>query len=315
MKLIIVESPTKGKTLRKFLGKDFLIEPTLGHIRDLPKNKLGVNIENNFSPSFFLLPNKKKIIERIKNNLKKSEILYLATDPDREGESIAWHILEVLKLPNSFPYKRIVFHEITKEAILKALKQPRDIDQNLVSAQKARRILDRLVGYKLSPFLWKKITKGLSAGRVQSVALRLIVEREKEIENFSPKEYWTIEAILENKLGEEFKAKLVKKDNKIIPKLAIKTEKEAKDLIKELKKAQYKVEKIVKKEIKKSPPPPFTTSTLQQEAWQKFRWPARLTIKIAQELYETGKITYHRTDSLNLSELSLRLAKKFIIKN
>jgi len=242
------------------------------------------------------------------------------TDPDREGEAIAWHLTQILNLNSQKPYQRIVFHEITKSAIEEALKNPRDIDLNLVDAQQARRILDRIVGYKLSPFLWKKVARGLSAGRVQSVTVRLVVEREREIQNFIPQEYWTIVAHLK-KLPEdgpraaEFEALLVKKDGEVIPKLGIKTKKEAEKIVKDLKGAKYEVIDTEKKEIKRNPLPPFTTSTLQQTAWQRFRFPAKLTMRIAQQLYETGKITYHRTDSLNLSNLSLFAAKKFIVKN
>jgi len=319
MKLVIVESPTKSKTLKKFLGKDYEIFATFGHIRDLPKKKFGVDIKNNFKPKYIILPKSRKVIKFLKQINKKVKLVILATDPDREGEAIAWHLIQVLNLGKIKNYQRIVFHEITKQAIEEALKNPRDIDINLVNAQQARRILDRIVGYKLSPFLWKKVARRLSAGRVQSVAVRLIVEREREIENFVPQEYWTIEALLKRQKikdkRQEFKALLIKKDGKTIPKLGIKTKKEADKILKDLKGAEYKVVNIEKKEIKRNPLPPFTTSTLQQEAWKRFHWPAKITMRIAQNLYEKGYITYHRTDSLNLSDISLFGAKKFIIKN
>lgn len=323
MKLIIVESPTKAKIIQNFLGnKDFDVVSSGGHIRDLPQKKLGVDIEKNFQPTYVILPKAKKTVSLLKNKIKNSESIILATDEDREGESIAWHILQSINIKPQKPHRRIVFHEITKQAIEKALKNPRDIDMNLVNAQQARRILDRLFGYKLSPLLWKKISKGLSAGRVQSVAVRLICEREKEIENFIPQEYWTIIANLckiedaksKNK-NNEFEALLIKKNKKIIPKLGIKTKKEAYKILKDLEGAIYKVEKIEKKEIKRNPLPPFITSTLQQTAYNKFKWSAKYTMKIAQQLYETGYITYHRSDSLNLSNSALEMAKNFIIKN
>jgi len=317
MPLLIVESPTKSKTLRKFLDQKYHITATKGHIRDLPEKKLGIDIENNFKPKYIIIPKAKKIIQLLKKETEKTDLVIIATDPDREGEAIAWHLTQVLELNGIKPYQRIVFYEITKRAIEEALKNPRKIDINLVNAQQARRILDRLVGYKLSPFLWKKVAKGLSAGRVQSVAVRLIVEREREIQNFKPQEYWTIEANLQkqNKPKPEFLASLIKKNGKTIPKLGIKTKQEAEKIVNELKNAEYKIININKKEIKRNPLPPFTTSTLQQEAWKKFHWPAKFTMNIAQNLYESGLITYHRTDSLNLSNYALLGAKEFIIKN
>jgi len=319
MQLIIVESPTKSKTLKGFLGKDYQITATMGHIRDLPKSKFGIDVENDFEPQYIIIPKARKTIQVLKKEAKKAELVTIATDEDREGEAIAWHLTQILELNGKKPYQRIVFHEITKSAIEEALKNPRKIDLNLVNAQQTRRILDRIVGYKLSPFLWKKVTRGLSAGRVQSVTVRLVVEREKEIENFKPQEYWNIIAQLK-KLMEvrppsiRFEAVLVKKDNKAIPKLGIKTKKEAEKIVKDLKEAEVKVKNVEKKEIKRNPLPPFTTSTLQQEAWKRFRFPAKFTMRIAQQLYETGCITYHRTDSLNLSNLALFSAKKFIVK-
>jgi len=319
MNLLIVESPTKAKTLKNFLGKNYEIKASMGHVRDLPKGDLGVNVEKNFKPKYVIPTKSRKTLSALKKEITKADDVILATDEDREGESIAWHLSEALNLRNP---RRIVFHEITKTAIEEALKSPRKIDMNLVDAQQARRILDRLVGYKLSPFLWKKVAKGLSAGRVQSVAVRLVVEREREIENFVAQEYWTIVATLlkiknqKSKIkNNEFEALLVKKDDKPIQKLDIKSKEEADKILKDLKGVEYQVEKIARKEVKKNPLPPFTTSTLQQEAWQRFKFPAKLTMQLAQQLYEKGYISYHRTDSLNLSDLSLFSAKKFIIED
>lgn len=309
MKLVIVESPTKCKTLEKFLGKDYKVAATMGHVRDLPVKTLGIDTKHDFAPEYVAIAKRKDTIKELKKIISKVEKTYLAMDPDREGEAIAWHLSELLKLKDA---KRIVFNEITKQAVVKAAKNPRDIDMQLVNAQQARRILDRLVGYKLSPLLWKKIARRLSAGRVQSVAVRLVAEREKEIEDFKPQEYWSIEALFE-KEEKDFKAILIKKDNKTIPKLGIENKKETNKIIKDLKKAEYKVVEIEKKERKKNPLPPFTTSTLQQTAWRKFRYSAKRTMMLAQKLYENGLITYHRTDSLNLSTQSLNQAKEFII--
>jgi len=328
MNLVIVESPVKGKTIEKFLGSGYRVLSSYGHIRDLPKGELGVDTENDFEPRYVIPTKSRKVINLLKSEAQKSQLIILATDEDREGEAIAWHLSQALNLNGGIPYKRIVFHEITKSAIEEALKNPRKIDLDLVDAQQARRILDRLVGYKLSPFLWKKVARGLSAGRVQSVAVRLVVEREREVQNFIPQEYWSIEALFNG-----FTTLLIKKDGKSLEKLGIKNKKEADKIVKDLKGAEvdetsshlhaalpskacvYKVVNIEKKEVKRNPLPPFTTSTLQQEAWQRFRFPAKFTMRIAQNLYEKGHITYHRTDSLNLSDLSLFAAKKFIIKN
>ncbi len=327
MQLVIVESPAKSKTLKKFLGKNYKTLASYGHIRDLPKSELGIEIEEDFKPKYIIIPKARKNINLLKKEAEKTDLVILALDPDREGEAIAWHLTQILNLNGQKSYQRIVFHEITKEAIKEALKNPRKIDLNLVDSQQARRILDRIVGYKLSPFLWKKVARGLSAGRVQSVAVRLIVEREKEIKNFVPQEYWTIEALFKKqdynppstlppKAGPcEFKALLIKKGEETIPKLGIKTRKEANEILKDLDGAEYKVINVERKEIKRNPLPPFITSTLQQEAWQKFHWPAKMTMQVAQKLYERGLITYHRTDSLNLSDLSLFVAKKFISEN
>ncbi|MEK7519374.1 MAG: type I DNA topoisomerase [Patescibacteria group bacterium] len=317
MKLIIVESPTKANTIGKFLGSDYRILSSFGHIRDLPKSELGLDTENDFKPRYIIPQKIRKRINPLKAAVKESSSVILATDEDREGEAIAWHLMEVLDLDKTINCQRIVFHEITKEAIKEALGNPRKIDMDLVDAQQARRILDRLVGYKLSPFLWKKVVRGLSAGRVQSVAVRIVAEREREIEKFITEEYWEIEAELKSQIGKEnksFLVKLVKKDGETIPKLGIKTQKEADEIVEDLKMAEYKVQNIEKKEVKRNPLPPFTTSTLQQEAWQKFRWSSKSTMRIAQQLYEKGLTTYHRTDSLNLSNLALGEAKKFITK-
>ncbi|OHA76204.1 MAG: DNA topoisomerase I [Candidatus Wildermuthbacteria bacterium RIFCSPLOWO2_12_FULL_40_9] len=328
MQLVLVESPTKSKSLQGFLGKNYKVLASFGHVRDLPKSKLGIDVENDFQPEYLIIPKARKIIKELKASAAKAEVVILATDPDREGESIAWHLAQALNLipdqnkkdskkVKTKPYQRIVFHEITKSAIKEAIKNPKGINMDLVDAQQARRILDRIVGYKLSPFLWKKITRRLSAGRVQSVAVRLVAEREKEIEDFIPQGYWTIEALLKqikatNK-NQEFIAILVKKDGKAIGKLDIKTKEEVDKSIGGLNDAEYKIINIDKKESKRNPLPPFTTSTLQQAAWQRFRFPAKLTMGIAQKLYETGRITYHRTDSFNLSESSLASAQEFIV--
>ena len=306
--LVIVESPTKARTIQKFLGSDFVIRSSFGHVRDLPKRELGVDVDKGFEPKYVIPTKAKKVVADLKKESAKADITILATDEDREGESIAWHLQEALKLKDP---QRIVFHEITKTAIEAALKNPRHIDINLVEAQQARRILDRIVGYKISPFLWKKIAKGLSAGRVQSVAVRLIVEREREIQKFVAEEYWGIDALLK-KSNNEFSSSLSKKDGKAIEKLEIKNKAEADKILGDLNSANYIVESVEKKETKKHPAPPFTTSTLQQAAWQRFKFSAKMTMSLAQRLYEEGNITYHRTDSLNLSEMSLNAAKDFI---
>src|SRR3989344_8075530 len=277
--LVIVESPTKAKTLSSFLGEDFQIVASMGHVRDLPKSELGVDIENNFDPLYIIPRDKRKTVNQLKKDASNAKTLYLATDPDREGEAIAWHIAELLrnseisksklqisnktKSSNDQNIKRVVFHEITEEAIKDAFKHPRDLDLKLIDAQQARRVLDRLVGYKLSPLLWKKIKRGLSAGRVQSVALRLIVEREREVGVFKPVEYWNIEAELSHLGGVSFIVAVIEKEGK---KLVISNEKDAKEHLGILEKAKYQVSKVAKKEVKRYPYPPFTTSTLQQTA-------------------------------------------------
>jgi len=322
MQLVIVESPTKGATIKKFLSPEYRVLASYGHVRDLPEDEFGIDVEKDFKPKYIIIPKARKNVQFLKEETQKAELVILATDEDREGEAIAYHLAYILNLNGQKSYQRIVFHEITKSAIEEALKHPRKIDLNLVDAQQTRRILDRIVGYKLSPFLWKKVVRGLSAGRVQSVAVRLVVEREREIEKFRPQEYWTIVATLlkiknqKSKIkNNEFEAVLVKKDDEIIPKLGIKTKEEGEKIVKDLKDIEYRVINIEKKEVKRNPLPPFTTSTLQQESWKRFHFPAKFTMRIAQQLYEKGFISYHRTDSLNLSDLSLFAAKKFIIDN
>ncbi len=315
MDLIIVESPTKAKTLKNFLGANYTVLSSYGHIRDLPKSELGIDVENDFKIKYVIPTKARKNVTLLKKELAKNDYIYLATDPDREGEAISWHLMEALDLKKKNNFKRITFHEITKSAINEALEHPMELNLDLINAQQARRALDRIVGYKLSPFLWKKIAKRLSAGRVQSVAVRLIVQRENEIKAFKPEEYWSIAAILKKqKETAEFEAFLSKIKNKPIPKLGIKTKKESEDILKELKGADYKIIKIEKKETARNPLPPFTTSTLQQEASKKLKFPAKITMRVAQDLYEKGFITYHRNDSLNLSSQSLAMAKSFIIQ-
>lgn len=323
MKLVIVESPTKAKTISRFLGDDFLVKSSFGHIRDLPKRELGVDVAHDFKPKYIIPIASRKVANELSKNAGKADEIYFATDEDREGEAISWHLVEVLKADLK-KVKRITFHEITKEAIKEALEHPRGLNINMVNAQQARRILDRLVGYELSPFLWKKVTKGLSAGRVQSVAVRLIVEREREILSFTPEEYWSIEAAFElKKSKEKYAGRLNSIDGKTLEKMAIKNEKDAKKILSALGDAEYMVANIDKKDIHRSPPPPFTTSTLQQDANRKLNFSAKQTMMIAQQLYEgaeiagsgqVGLITYMRTDSVNLSEKFLNEAGQFIKK-
>jgi DNA topoisomerase-1 len=308
MQLVIVESPTKAKTIQKFLGTKYKIKSSFGHVRDLPKRELGVDVEKNFEVKYVIPAKAKKVIAELKKDAKAADEVILATDQDREGESISWHLMQALGLKDP---KRIVFHEITKTAIDEALANPGKIDLNLVNAQQARRVLDRIVGYKLSPFLWKKINKGLSAGRVQSVAVRLVVEKEEEIKKFIAVEYWQIEAVFQ-KNGAPFSAFLIKENGKTIDKLAIKNQQEADAILQKLENAKYQIESIEKKETRKNPLAPFTTSTLQQTAANKFGWSSKMTMVLAQKLYEQGHITYHRTDSLNLSQSSLSAAKEYI---
>lgn len=343
--LIIVESPTKAKTISRFLGKDFIVESSFGHIRDLPSSTLGVDVEHNFEPKYIVPRKANAQVKKLKELAKKADEIILATDEDREGEAIAWHLAQALnlgtrtaehgtkKIPasaktrkktssvksNTFGIKRIVFHEITKKAIEDALEHPRTLDMNLVDAQQARRILDRIVGYKLSPFLWKKIVRGLSAGRVQSVAVRLMVDREREIEKFKPQEYWSITAHFDEK--KPFTALLTAKDGQPFDKLAVSSQIQADDIVADLTGASYMIRSVEKKEAKRTPPSPFTTSTLQQTASQRLGYSARQTMRLAQQLYEgidigeqghTGLITYMRTDSLNLSADALSAAHAYI---
>ena len=328
MQLIIVESPTKAKTIGKFLGSNYNVVSSFGHVRDLPTSVLGVDVEKNFQPKYIVPVKVKPKVKILKEETKKANETILATDEDREGEAIAWHLAEVLKLKDP---KRIVFHEITKTAIEKAIENPRKIDINLVNAQQSRRVLDRLVGYKLSPFLWKKIMRGLSAGRVQSVAMRLICERENKIKKFIPVEYWSVEAELQQQITnhkiqdtnksqiqnlnnqETFRANLIAKNGNSIDKLEIKNKQEADKILNNLNGATYIVENIEKKETIKNPQAPLTTSTLQQASVNKLGFSAKRAMMVAQKLYEKGYITYHRTDSLNLSEQSQQQAKQFIV--
>ncbi|MDO8529262.1 MAG: type I DNA topoisomerase [bacterium] len=328
MRLIIVESPTKAKTISKFLGKEYSVKSSYGHVRDLPEKKMGIDIKNDFHPEYVIPEKAEDKVAILKNSAQKAKEVILATDEDREGEAIAWHIAKILNLNKSQSYKRIVFHEITKTAIEKALGNPREIDINLVDAQQARRILDRLVGYELSPFLWKKIRRGLSAGRVQSVTLRIIVEREREIEKFKSENFWTIGVTLK-KDASEFDANLVSQNGEKIEQIVtlklfagdyktkktlIDSEKTAKEISLELEKSSYTVKDVVQKEITRNPLPPFTTSTLQQSAINQFGFSSKFTMSIAQKLYEEGLITYMRTDSLNLSLESMIAAKRTIGK-
>ncbi|MDE1205834.1 type I DNA topoisomerase [Tenacibaculum larymnensis] len=301
--LVIVESPAKAKTIEKFLGKDFQVESSFGHIADLPSKELGVDVEGDFKPKYIVSTDKKAVVKKLKDLAKKAETVWLASDEDREGEAIAWHLAEQLKLKDENT-KRIVFNSITKNAILKAIENPRTINYNLVDAQQARRVLDRIVGYELSPVLWRKVKPGLSAGRVQSVAVRLIVEREREIEDFTPVASYRVDAEFINAEGKKFKAKLAKNFS---------TKKEAEDFLNSCLGAEFSVADLQKKPAKKSPAPPFTTSTLQQEASRKLGFPVAKTMMVAQRLYEAGLITYMRTDSVNLSDDAKNAAQAEII--
>ena len=312
--LVIVESPAKARTITKFLGKDYKVLASMGHVRDLPKSKLGFDPENNFEPQYMVSRDKTKVIAELKKNITKDTVIYLAADEDREGEAIAWHLIPALKIQKN-TIKRIVFHEITKTAIMKALENPREVDQNLVDAQQARRILDRAVGYKLSPLIWKKVRYGLSAGRVQSVAVRIIVDKEKEIEAFEPVEFWKVKADFNTP---ELRADLAKIDGKT---QKVRDEAEAKAIELSCNASNYILEDIEEKESKRNPAPPFTTSTLQQEASRKAGFGVKQTMVVAQQLYEGGVnipghtgglITYMRTDSVNLSSFATSMAKDVI---
>ena len=318
-KLIIVESPAKANTIKKFLGGNTKVMASMGHIRDLPKSKLGIDVEHNFEPEYINIRGKGDLIKELKKNAKNSKKVYLATDPDREGEAIAWHLANILN-PENKQITRVTFNEITKNAVQKAIKQPRDIDINLVDAQQARRVLDRIVGYKISPVLWKKVRRGLSAGRVQSVAVELIVDREEEIKNFIPQEYWNIYVqLLDEKSKKTFEAKFYGKNGK---KQEIHNKEEVDEILKNIKDAKYIVEDIKKGEKKRTPAPPFTTSTMQQEASRKLGFSLKKTMSIAQVLYEgikipekgtIGLITYMRTDSTRISEEARASAKVHIV--
>ncbi|MFC1952467.1 type I DNA topoisomerase, partial [Chloroflexota bacterium] len=322
--LVIVESPAKARTLSKILGKGYSLKASMGHIRDLPRSQLGVDIENGFTPKYVVPRVKSKLVRELKQAAKTATAVYLATDPDREGEAISWHLAEATKADKK-PYRRVVFHEITKEAIEQAFKHPRSIDMQLVNAQQARRILDRLVGYKISPLLWRKVRRGLSAGRVQSVALKIVVDREREIQQFVPVEYWTIAADLtkagDNTGEKPFRAMLISFFNGT--KLDIHNQEEANEIDDELKPAGYSVIKVKTKKVTRQPAPPFITSTLQQEAWRKLHFTARQTMAVAQQLYEglpvgnegrVGLITYMRTDSTRVARSAIDETREVIGK-
>ncbi len=318
-KLIIVESPAKANTIKKFLGGSTKVVASMGHIRDLPKSKLGVDIENDFEPEYINIRGKGDLIKLLKKEAKQADKIYLATDPDREGEAIAWHLATILK-DEEAKITRVTFNEITKGAVQKAIKEPRDIDVNLVDAQQARRVLDRIVGYKISPLLWKKVRRGLSAGRVQSVAVELIVEREEEIENFKPEEYWNIYVDLKDKESKkQFQAKFYGQNGK---KVEIHSKEEVDKILEQIEKEKYIVEEVKKGEKKRTPAPPFTTSTMQQEASRKLGFTLKRTMSTAQGLYEgvkipergtVGLITYMRTDSTRISEEARAAAKEHIV--
>ena len=306
--LVIVESPAKAKTIEKFLGKDFFVTSSMGHIRDLEKKDFGIDIQNNFTPKYEITADKKKLVTELKKLAKEAQTIWLASDEDREGEAISWHLMETLGLDPK-KTKRIVFHEITKEAILHAVQNPRPLDLNLVNAQQARRVLDRIVGFEVSPVLWKKVKPSLSAGRVQSVAVRLIVDREREIMNFTTTSAFRVSAsfLVPEKDGKivELKAELNRRFD---------TKEEANAFLEKCKNADFQINEVVKKPARRSPAPPFTTSTLQQEASRKLGYSVSQTMSIAQKLYESGKITYMRTDSVNLSGLAINAAKQTIIQ-
>ena len=319
--LIIVESPAKSKTIKKFLGKNYEVVASNGHVRDMPKSQMGVDFENDFEPKYITIRGKGELLASLRKEVKKADKIYLATDPDREGEAISWHLCHALKLD---PKKtsRITFNEITKTAVQKAIKEPRNIDLNTVDAQQARRVLDRIVGYKISPILWKKVKRGLSAGRVQSVAVKLIVDRENEIENFIPEEYWNIYADLKDeKSKKQFEARFYGKNGK---KQEIHSKEEIDQILKTIEKAKYTVSEVKKGEKKRNPAPPFTTSTMQQEASRKLGFTLKKTMSVAQGLYEgvripekgtVGLITYMRTDSTRISDVARAAAKEYIVKN
>ena len=319
-KLVIVESPAKANTIKKYLGGKSKVVASMGHIRDLPKSKMGIDIENDFEPQYINIRGKASLINSLKKDAKDAKMVYLATDPDREGEAIAWHLAYILGIDSS-SVCRVTFNEITKDAVKKGINNPRKIDLNLTDAQQARRVLDRIVGYKISPVLWKKVKRGLSAGRVQSVAVRLIVEREEEIEKFVPEEYWNISLIASDKKTKtKFESKLIGKNNE---KIELHSKTEVDEILKDLEGAKYIVKEVKSGERKRNPAPPFTTSTLQQDASRKLNFALRKTMQVAQGLYEgvklpeyglTGLITYMRTDSTRISDEARAAAKEQIIK-
>src|SRR5437870_3834025 len=316
--LVIVESPAKAKTIGKYLGRAYRVRATIGHVRDLPEKKMGIDIENGFQPEYVTIPGKEKTVAELKSAARDSREIFLATDPDREGEAIAWHVAQQIKSRNGAPVRRVLFHEITRDAVQTAIQNAGEIDERKVDAQQARRVLDRLVGYKASPVLWKTVKKGISAGRVQTVALRLIVEREREIKAFTPVEYWTIEALLE-KSGQKFTAKLHQIDGK---KAEIGNEEEATRILTDLKgKKTFGVTEVKRRERRKNPSAPFTTSTLQQEAAKKLSFGSKRTMRVAQDLYEgieigdeggVGLITYMRTDSTRVAESAAGQARDYL---
>ena len=319
-RLIIVESPAKANTIKKFLGGSTKVVASMGHIRDLPKSKLGIDVEHDFEPEYINIRGKGDLIKSLKKDAETAKTVYLATDPDREGEAIAWHLANILEV-NSDKITRVTFNEITKNAVQKAIKEPRNIDINLVNAQQARRVLDRIVGYKISPVLWKKVKRGLSAGRVQSVAVKLIVDREEEIEKFIPEEYWNIYAeLLDEKSKKDFIAHFTGKQGK---KVELHSKEDVDNILNDLKNAKYIVTDVKKGEKKRTPAPPFTTSTMQQEASRKINFTLKKTMSVAQSLYEgvklpqglTGLITYMRTDSTRISDEARKVAKEVINKN
>ena len=320
-KLVIVESPAKANTIKKFLGGNTKVVASMGHIRDLPKSKLGVDIEHDFEPEYINIRGKGDLIKSLKKDAKQAKKVYIATDPDREGGAIAWHLAYILKDEKN-KISRVTFNEITKNAVQKAIKEPRNIDMNVVDAQQARRVLDRIVGYKMSPLLWKKVKRGLSAGRVQSVAVKLIVDRENEIEGFKPEEYWNIYAKLKDeKTKKQFEARFYGKNEK---KLEIHSKQETDEVLEGIKNAKYIVSEVKKGEKKRTPAPPFTTSTMQQEASRKLGFTLKKTMSVAQGLYEgvripekgtVGLITYMRTDSTRISDVARAAAKEYIVKN
>ncbi|MBI4493903.1 MAG: type I DNA topoisomerase, partial [Chloroflexi bacterium] len=325
--LVIVESAAKARTLEKFLGRNFRVRASLGHVRDLPKSKLGVDTEHGFAPQYLVPKEKKEIVKHLKEEARDVDVVYLATDPDREGEAIAWHLVQAIDLAgDSKPVHRIEFHEVTKNAVLQAVASPRRIDMQRVDAQQARRILDRLVGYKMSPLLWRKVKGGLSAGRVQSVAVRLVVDREREIQGFTPLEYWTLEAELAKRgpvrrgSPQSFRAALVEKNGQ---KIELRSEAETTQVVADLEDARYAVADVRRKEQARHPAAPFTTSTLQQEASRKLNFTAKRTMAVAQHLYEgvdiggnesVGLITYMRTDSTTIASVALDEARELIAR-